>query len=251
MIHGPMAAPTECEQYGRAICDDTVLHRRRRTGRNDAGLSAGTRRHRCRRAGEARRFPAGFPRRHDPPVHPRADARTGPARRIPAAAPPQGQSSRRPDRRHHDHARRFHRAADHLQVHRLHAAMGFPQFPRRPWPALSRLPSDDEHAGHRPRVRGRAGDRRAGERATAPRSRSAPISWWPPTAAIRRCASGPASWWRISARRWTYCGCAYRESPPTLPKRSAISRPAAFSSCSTAATTGNAPTSSPRVPPAR
>ncbi len=49
------------------------------------------------------------------------------------------------------------------------------------------------------------GERVTGVRArrTAPRSRSTPISWSPPTAAIRPCASGPASPWKTSARRWT------------------------------------------------
>ena len=31
--------------------------------------------------------------------------------------------------------RRSHPAADNLQGHRLHAVMGLPQLPRRPWPA--------------------------------------------------------------------------------------------------------------------
>jgi FAD binding domain len=51
--------------------------------------------------------------------------------------------------------------------------------------------------------------------------------------------------------RWTCCGCASRDIPMIPPMRSATSRPAAFSSCSTATITGSAPTSSPRARPTR
>jgi hypothetical protein len=47
---------------------DAMLHRRRRSGRHDAGISAGTRRHRHAGAGETRRFLPGFSRRYRSPL---------------------------------------------------------------------------------------------------------------------------------------------------------------------------------------
>src|SRR5271163_4258681 len=53
-----------------------------------------------------------------------------------------------------------HAKVDHLQVHRLHAAVGLPELPRRSWRSLSRLPPDDEDGSDRPRLRRRARRRR-------------------------------------------------------------------------------------------
>ena len=51
-----------------------LRHRRRRAGRHDARLSAGPRRRRCHRAGEAQGLPARFPRRHRSSLDARTDA---------------------------------------------------------------------------------------------------------------------------------------------------------------------------------
>ena len=64
---------------------------------------------------------------------------------------------------------------------------------------------------------------------------------------LRRCASLPASRSRISARRWTCCGFASPSGAMTASRRSAASRPAWCSSCSTAAIIGNAPMSFPKA----
>ena len=85
-----------------------------------------------RRPREARRLPARLPRRHDPPVDARGDARARAPRRVPASCPHQeapqltGVVRRRggPDRR-------LLPPADALPVHRLHAAVGLPRLPRR------------------------------------------------------------------------------------------------------------------------
>ena len=69
---------------------DPLLHRRRRAGRHDAGLPARARRHRCGGAGEARRLPARFPRRHGASLHHAGDARARAARRIPRQAAQRG-----------------------------------------------------------------------------------------------------------------------------------------------------------------
>ena len=52
---------------------------------------------------------------------------------------------------------------------------------------------------------------------------------------------------RTSARRWTCCGCAFRNRRTIQARRSAASTPAASSSCWIATTTGNARLSSPRA----
>ena len=56
--------------------------------------------------------------------------------------------------------RRLHPPADAGEVRRLHAAMGFPRFPRRSGKALSDVPPADADRGHRPDPRRRPHGRR-------------------------------------------------------------------------------------------
>ena len=143
--------------------------------------------------------------------------------------------------------RRFPPSADALQIHRADAAVGLSEFPRRSWPPLSGLPSADGGRGDRPDRGGRPRRRVcAPRRPTAsryPRRRSSSAA----TAAIRRCATRPGSrsrtlgapmdvlWFRLS-----------RNDRRHRADRRPCSMPAGSSSCSIAATTGNAPMSSPR-----
>ncbi len=127
-----------------------MRHRRRRPGRHDARLPAGPRRHRRRGAGEARRFPARFPRRHHPSLDARDHVRARHSRRFPQAPASRGARARGPDRRRARRPRRFLASADALPLHRLDAAMGLSRFPRRAGAPLSGLSSQDARARHRP-----------------------------------------------------------------------------------------------------
>ena len=207
------------------------------------GLPAGARRRRRRRAGEAQGFPARLPRRHHPSLDARADARARPARRVPqAAARSRRRASVGPLRQPAGDHRRLPPPADALQVHRADAAVGLPEFPRRAGPPLSGLPSADAGRGDGPDRGGRPRRRRA-----RARRRTAPLE--DPRRARRRLRRPPFR----RARQGRPCGRdarradgravvpACRASPTTASRPAACFCPAASSSCSTAATTGNAP----------
>ena len=114
------------------------------------GLSAGPRRRRCRGAGEARRFPARFPRRHHPSLDARDHARARHARRVPQAPASEGARARR----HQIGDERIVLADfSHLPTHcRFIAFMpqwDFLDFLAEPGAPLSELPSQDAGRGRR------------------------------------------------------------------------------------------------------
>ena len=151
------------------------------------------------------------------------------------------------DRRGTVPGRRLHPPADAGEVRRVHAAMGFPRFPRRSGEALSDVPAADADRGHRPDPRRRPHGRRdgarpgrcAGDRRRTDHRRRRP--------ALHACATPPVSRSSIAARRWMCCGCACRSRRTIPARRLAAWTPAASSSCWTATTTGNARLSFPRA----
>ena len=135
------------------------------------------------------------------------------------------------------------------QVHRLHAAMGLPEFPRRARRPLSQLPPDDEDGSDRPCLRGRSRRRRArarGWRGNRDQRRS-------------RCRRRRPSFDAARARRLQGRGHRRADgrvvdahlapSRRSRPAPSVISRSGASSSCSIATITGSAPSSFRRAPP--
>ena len=185
---------SDTPQHPRGVLGESpVLHRRRRTGRHDARLSPGARRHRCRGAGEACGFLPRLPRRHRASLDAPGDGRARPDRRIPEAAASALAEDGRPVRRYARSHRRSQPPPHQVPLHRLHAAMGFPEFPARGRPALRLAQGDDEHGGRRSDPPRRDHRRRAGDDAGRASSTSKPISPSPATAGIRPCASVPAS----------------------------------------------------------
>ena len=165
---------------------------RRRSGRHDAGVSAGACRRSRRRARKARRFPPRFSRRHHPSFDARGDVRARAARRVPEAAAPGSAPAHRPRRRRERDHRRLHAPADPLQVPGADAAVGLPRFPRRAGAHARHLRAADGDRGHRADRGGRPRRRRPRRRRRAAARRSAPISSSAPTAGTRSCASAPA-----------------------------------------------------------
>ena len=110
---------------------------------------------------------------------------------------------------------------DALQIRRLDAAMGLPELSRGARQTVPDLPSDDEDRRRRPHRRRGARYRRACPNSERRRSRSRQSSSSGPTDATRRFATSRASRWKISARRWTSCGCAFRSIRKTRRSSSA------------------------------
>ena len=191
------------------------------------------------------RLPARLPRRHHPSLDARADARARPARRLPEAAASGGRASSRAIVG--DTPRHASPTSRHLPTHCKFIALmpqwdfldflararqrAIPSFHLRMQAEVTELIEEGGRIVGVQRARRRTG-----------RSTSAPISSSAPTAAIRRCASGAGLavddlgapidvlWMRLSRQ-------------PSDPARAAraASAPARSWSCSTAATTGSAP----------
>ena len=140
-----------------------VLHRRRRSGRHDAGISVGAGRRRYAGAGETRRFLSGFSRRHRASLDASGDGRTRPDRRVPEAAASATAENGGQIRRRLDPYRRSRPSQGQIPLHRLHAAMGLSQFPARERQAICLAQGHDECRCDRPDLVGRCGGRREGQ----------------------------------------------------------------------------------------
>ena len=142
-----------------------LLHRRRRTGRHDARLPARPRRRRRGGAGEARRLPARFPRRHRPPVD--AGARcTSSACSTPSCAA--AQKPRRCSAQVGDDARPaggLHAPADALQFIAMMPQWDFLDFLADEARKLPDVPAADAGQGHGLLIERRARRRGAGTNA--------------------------------------------------------------------------------------
>ena len=214
------------------------------------GLAAGARRRRRGRAGEARRLPARFPRRHHPSLDAGTDARARPAGEFLKLPHQRGRRARR-----HGSASRFYRFADfsHLPTRCKFIALmpqwDFLEFPRRA--GASAIPASS--CMMQAEATGLISERRrvVGVRATTPdgalevrrRARRSAA-----TAATRSCAQKAGL--RVGGLRRADGRAVVPPEPQAgrhARRPAACSTRAASSSCSTAATTGSAPTSSRRA----